>query len=192
MHILKVLIHTVIVIVCLGIIFGISFGVINNNTKKRSNQIKTECHIMSKSMINYTCYEKLCNQTFKSCEEMISSNETGICCDDSSTCDLTSCYVIESTCFDAIFNIDYSVQGKNQPMSTTITQTNFDPEIFSTLKSNFTCFYLKSDPSQVILHPTPKYEWWIIYIISLVAAIMIAYITTVRIYHRCVNSQVCC
>ncbi|QKF94342.1 hypothetical protein QKU48_gp0884 [Fadolivirus algeromassiliense] len=174
----KIAIHVIIILLLIGAIFGISFGIILVDNINNSNHQQSTCNVTNISSSNYTCCSKICNNTIPQCSELLSNQTNGQCCNSPSCQTYEICYIGCNNCSSLNLTVEY-----NDYIS--YIQVNCgDQNCINNYQigSNFTCWYLIDNTLDVDINAPAMYKWYIVFILGLLCFILIVYIILLSVF----------
>ena len=178
------LIHLAVTCLFLGLIFGISFGLINPSVNEYKRYQETTCYMLDYTNITYNHYYQLCNTSIPSCSNILQMNVTGRCYNDLNDINDTNEDMIKYIqCFITsdiytILNITFQYPIINsEPL---IQNIQYDCENNQTCIQNvpnfITCYYEINNPYNVFLNTPQNYRWEYIAAIVILCFLMLFYV----------------
>ena len=171
------LIHLGVVILFLGAIFGIGFGLINPSVVKINNYQNTLCYYLNHINITYNYYYKRCNTSIPSCSFILSQNISGICYNDTQDelAKYTLCFVVYDIYTILNITFKYYILNNNVFIQNLLYDCNNNQTCISNFPKYIDCYYDKNNPSFITLSVPENYRWEYLAAIVILCFLMLFY-----------------
>lgn len=159
---IQILFHICIILILVGSIFGVAFGIIYPSCNFKEGY----CILENYTVSNYTFCKQSCNTTIPSCNTLLEANTSGQCYNDSISDNIYErCYIICDTY--------YTVEGFYDKGKIIVNCRNNQTCINKIIsETNITCYY----KGNIIAITNPGIMWEFIIVIIILILLLAFYV----------------
>lgn len=168
-----ILFHLCVILVLLGGIFGVTFGITYPSIIYTNRFTEGNCTMINYTVSNYTFCEQICNTTIPNCTTLLNTNSSGICYNSSDNYDIYKrCYVDCYVYY--LLTTLYSIAGINENII--IDCKNNQTCINQIMFNNYIRCYYDISSQEILLNHPKIYNWEFIVVIIILILLLGLYI----------------